>query len=73
MVVISCMLVIMIIVFVFYGLGTQKDCEDLMYNANVVANKMSLIIHLNCRSICNEDVFTYMKTLFSFGLMTMNT
>ena len=51
-----------IIVFVFYGLGTQK----VGISITTVANKMSLIIPVFAAIILYEDVFTYLKALAFF-------
>jgi drug/metabolite transporter (DMT)-like permease len=48
-----------IIVFVFYGFGTQK----VGISITTVANKMSLIIPVFAAIILYEDVFTYLKAL----------
>ena len=51
-----------IIVFVFYGFGTQK----VGISITTVANKMSLIIPVFAAIILYEDVFTYLKVLAFF-------
>jgi len=51
-----------IIVFVFYGFGTQK----VGISITTVANKMSLIIPVFAAIILYEDVFTYLKALAFF-------
>jgi len=51
-----------IIVFVFYGLGTQK----VGISITTVANKMSLIIPVFAAIILYEDVFTYLKVIAFF-------
>ena len=51
-----------IVVFVFYGFGTQK----VGISITTVANKMSLIIPVFAAIILYEDVFTYLKALAFF-------
>ena len=51
-----------IVVFVFYGFGTQK----VGISITTVANKMSLIIPVFAAMILYEDVFTYLKGLAFF-------
>ena len=51
-----------IVVFVFYGFGTQK----VGISTTTVANKMSLIIPVSAAIILYEDVFTYLKALAFF-------
>ncbi len=54
--------VLFIIVFVFYGFGTQK----VGISITTVANKMSLIIPVFAAIILYEDEFTYLKVLAFF-------
>lgn len=51
-----------IVVFIFYGFGTQK----VGISITTVANKMSLIIPVFAAIILYEDVFTYLKALAFF-------
>ena len=51
-----------IVVFVFYGFGTQK----VGISITTVANKMSLIIPVFAAIILYEDIFTYLKALAFF-------
>ena len=57
-----CIGTLFIIVFVFYGLGTQK----VGISITTVANKMSLIIPVFAAIILYEDVFTHLKALAFF-------
>ena len=54
--------ILFIIVFVFYGFGTQK----VGISITTIANKMSLIIPVFAAIILYEDAFTYLKALAFF-------
>jgi len=54
--------ILFIIVFVFYGFGTQK----VGISITTIANKMSLIIPVFAAIILYKDAFTYLKALAFF-------
>ena len=54
--------ILFIIVFIFYGFGTQK----VGISITTIANKMSLIIPVFAAIILYEDAFTYLKALAFF-------